>query len=522
MAGVVSTKEELVLPWAGKESIYSYIKKHLEADGTLPDKYEKLPDADDLFDREKLPLEPGAKDGIFRYLAGMDTGCRTDTKHILKLIRNQVENPGDSTRRTTYLALMEDNLIEYVDSLLENLREQPDIDYTRLYREALWFAKEGAHRGVVKMGIALMSLFKCEDQYELLFTLGKHEEFTLYTAVTIQGIFLDYNLRLFEMAKRVRGWGKIHLVERLWPDSDEIKDWLLRYGCENKIMNEYLAYVCAVNGDLNEALVKHIIDPELYRGAGIIISALINGGPAEDIYGYIHAMPVIANFLRHSETHCVTVDGLLTIHSIQSYLEDDSPYGPPPDWDEDIRKWCLQAAQAIMEREGWPDIILKELRSGDENRLFNAVHAANVLHLDIWPALFELLASDPLNEGLYFNLMGSDDRERVKQLVDFAEAHLPLKDIAAGPEAGEASKPHACLDNILLELGRFEGLGYSLLLAALKSPSVRNRSMALKVLSSWNQAFRTEEILSALSEAESMEPYADIREQMQELLNAAK
>jgi len=64
------------------------------------------------------------------------------------------------------------------------------------------------------------------------------------------------------MAKHVTGWGRVHLVERLAKTEDaEIKEWLLREGFRNSVMYEYLAYIAATTGGLNDALHQLIQDP---------------------------------------------------------------------------------------------------------------------------------------------------------------------------------------------------------------------------------------------------------------------
>ena len=340
------------LPWTDKEPLYLYIKNHINSDGILPDEYQRLPQEDIVFENAEIRLEAGAKEGLFRYLAGSTTDSQNAAKDIARLIKNQLSNPGDLTRGETYAALIEDNLLEHIDLLLEELREKHDLDYTILYEEAMWFAKNGVHSGVVKMGIALMSLFKCSQELdELLMTLGKHEEFTLYAGVAIQSLFEDHNVKLFELAKCVSGWGKICLVERIWADSEQIRDWLLRYGCENRIMNEYLAYTCAAKGDLDEALSKECIDAQLFRGASIIISALISGGLAVDIYGYECAVPVITNYIRHAAIHCTSEQDLYVIEDIRKYVEKDERHGMPPGWDEESQQKCLNAIDSLLVRK---------------------------------------------------------------------------------------------------------------------------------------------------------------------------
>ncbi len=514
----------VLLPWAGKEPIYSYIKRNLDADGKLPQMYEELPDSEEYYEGKEVRWAEGAMDGVFSH----HVGAGDDNEKVLsvsKLIRQQVAKLSGSTRRNTYLALMDDGLLGYIDPLLKHLRKMSDLDPQVLYEEARWFASEGAHRGVVKVGIALLGLFNCERDEELLMTLGKSEEFTLYVSVAIRNGFTNYNQKLFELAKCVHGWGKIHLVERLEADTDEIKGWLLRHGCDNSIMPEYLAYTCAVNGELDKALSDPYIDRELYEGAGLIISALISGGPAEDMDDYDDSLTVITGFLRHAAVHCSTPEDLLVIFDIKGFLEQDEKEWErrlAAGWSNDIRSSCLEACKNIISRNDWTEIVLTEIGSADNVRKHNAVRAANMQGIDIWHRLFEDLAANPLDDVLYYELTKTDDKERMLKLISFAEGNLPLKEIAAGPGnalgLGPDYRAHSCLDFILQGLGKFEGTGVDLVLAGLQSPVIRNRNMAIKALESWDKRSWPESITKALLELSETEPDADVKERIDELL----
>lgn len=100
------------------------------------------------------------------------------------------------------------------------------------------------------------------------------------------------------------------------------KDWLIFEGYKNNIMYEYLAYECAVNGDLNVRLQEKEISEELFESAREIIESLIMGGPAEDISDYDEASIVITNFIRHAKTHTgVNILYFTTLHYIKDFLE---------------------------------------------------------------------------------------------------------------------------------------------------------------------------------------------------------
>ena len=66
-----------------------------------------------------------------------------------------------------------------------------------------------------------------EDDRTLLLALGRHEEFTLYSAVSLQNREPNSERTIFELARKVDGWGRIHLVERLVVDESGRDESLL-------------------------------------------------------------------------------------------------------------------------------------------------------------------------------------------------------------------------------------------------------------------------------------------------------
>ena len=48
-------------------------------------------------------------------------------------------------------------------------------------------------------------------------------------------------MEILELAKKVRGWGRIHCVDFIEPENDEIKEWLLLNGVDNDVVPAYSA-----------------------------------------------------------------------------------------------------------------------------------------------------------------------------------------------------------------------------------------------------------------------------------------
>jgi hypothetical protein len=234
-----------------------------------------------------------------------------------------------------YSVLNTSGALGYIDPLLEKLRARRDLQSERTHALASWLATRAADREPVKVGIALLGLFPQPADEDVLLTLGRHEEFTLFSAVALTNSLSNSEPALWTLAKGVDGWGRIHVVERLTKTSNpEIKAWLIRDGYKNSVMYEYLAYKCAVGGDLAKELAKPEIDDGLFEGAGEILSALIagQGGPAEGIDDYENAATAVESYLHQAQRRAQTLKHLLAVEGIKNFL------GENDGWDERAEK----------------------------------------------------------------------------------------------------------------------------------------------------------------------------------------
>jgi hypothetical protein len=141
-------KDPVLLPWAGKEPIYNFIKRNLNSDGCLPKEIDGLPDDEEFFEGQSFRWVSGGRDGAFGHCGGGGADTEKTAIRLVKLLRKQVRKPGNSTRRATYAELMKDNLLDFIDPLLDSLRTQSDFNFDMLFQEAMCFVTQGAHRGV--------------------------------------------------------------------------------------------------------------------------------------------------------------------------------------------------------------------------------------------------------------------------------------------------------------------------------------------------------------------------------------
>jgi hypothetical protein len=491
-------------PWQDAPSIYVHIAKHLSSDGKgLTEDGARLPDEKD---DGGLKWVAGGLDGAFGHHGG--GGAKKDRARMLHRALTVVLEDATAPKLTKlYQQLLDDSAIDYVDPLAQLIVQKQDLDAERLEELAVWLATNSPDRQPVKIAVALLGLVPGADRTELLMTLGRHEEFTLYAAVALANRGgADAEHRLFELARQVDGWGRIQIVERLADTTDPaIKAWMLREGYRNEVMHEYLAYTCATAGGLRAELEKESVDPELLRGAGEIIRALIAGGPAQDMDDYADGAAVVERYLCHVGGAARDIGHLVTAHHIERFLDQEKANWKARagrGWTTALRDSLRRQIRAFEALSDWSRLIDARLASGDRVAFYEADEAAKVLGIDTWERHFARLESD--DAGSWFYVMQTDDPARIDRVVAVAEQKFPLADVN--------------LDFVLQELRRFPGKGWTLIRAGLRSPVIRTRYMALHALSPWGKSNWPGEAEAALRAALAEEPEAGVRKEVKVLL----
>jgi len=505
-------------PWDRRPSIYEHLKAHVRSGQKgLAEGGQTLPDEAQIAAKSTVRWAAGAMDGVSTHHMG---GKNTDeASQLLKLVRTYSTSPTVRNKAKVYEFLVENHVVSAIDPFLEALREEAAVNHERVYDLARSFATESPAREPVKFGIALLGLFGQEQDIDILRTIGRHEEFTLFCAVALGNSCEDGESELWELAKHVDGWGRIHLVERLSKtENPDIKDWLIREGYKNSIMFEYLAYPCAVGGSLLEAMETDEIDDDLLLSAAEIIKALIVGGPAENMDDYEDGAVVTHLFLNQMEKGRSALSEFQAVNAIRVFLsekEADWQARGNRGWTVEKREEMLRQCSAITQQPHWRDRVLTGLRSEDDVEFDLAGRAAAVLQIDAWPFHWDRLKKEPLQAGRWFGVMQDCNDSRIADVVALAESSLPLQQIASGPSTaiglGPGYEAHSSLGFILQDLGRFPRHGMRLVEAGLQCSTIRNRNMALKALSEWGKDKWPANIVSLLKEASEREPDQEVR-----------
>lgn len=513
------------MPWDKHPSIYEHVRAHVNPNGPgLINGGDELPDEPRVNRNRNIRFAPGAMDGIMSHHCGGDSS--KEANNVAKLVAAYCKAPTATRKLELYRALLGDGVLAAIDDVLEALGKTR-LNQRRLYELAQSLALESPDRGPVKFGIALLGCFGGDDHSEILWTLARHDEFAVFCAVAIANQSPDPERALWKLAQNVHGWGRVHIVERLHnATSPEVQAWLLREGFHNSVMDEYLAYTCAVAGGLKDELLRDSVDTELLDGATGIIAALINGGPAESMDEYEDGAVAVTEFLRHVASVDSKIQYFLGVHSVRGFVEDDTAdweARATRGWTPETRNAAVAAATAILKDPKWPEIVERQLESADEQVFYNAHVAAGHLGIDCWHHHWSRLLSSPYEPGRWYWVMQASNDGRIRQIIELAERLLPLEGIATGPadEGGLGSefKGHQCLDFVLQGLDAFPGQGERLIIAGLNSPVVRNRNMALRAMKSWGRDRWSNRLASEFQSAIAREPCEDVKKRMQNVLD---
>jgi hypothetical protein len=481
-----------------------------------------LPDQPEITESE-ICFAPGALDGIFTHHTGWsDESKRMELlDDLISALQRLVATNGDQARADLYNIFLGEGIVTHADALVERVVSQRKIRRDEITTHARWLVHNAAHREPLKMGIILLGLSGTEDDIADLKVTARHDEFALYAAVAASNIVDDPTDIWWEMARSVHGWGKIHLVERLGKHAGgrpDLQAWFLRHGCQNDVMEEYLAFTCATAGDLAGALAGDKFDDELIDGACRILGALLAGGPAEDIDSYAGGVFAMTRLLGLLVDRCDPISRLQFVCSVRRWLE-----WPPPvqeaageseqmaestseenkwvrriglGWTEQARAALSGQCDQIIQRTEWRERVRRAYLEGDD---LTAWSVSICVGADLWEDAFQRLDHEPLNSTLYFHLMTSNDTARLRRVIEFAERRLPLDSMATGPSDhfgfGPEYEPHHCLDYLLQEMQLGETFSEALVAAGLRSPMTRNRNMAAAALeahpaSQWGEKAR--------------------------------
>lgn len=176
-------------------------------------------------------------------------------------------------------------VLPFMDAVQEYVQErQAEIDPSVLMSFAVELFSKGTKRETVKFGLCLLGLFETESIPELrmfIKSIAACDEFTLY-ALYIMYRWQNGNDEIFDLAKKVFGWGKIFAIQFLEPKTEEIRKWMIMEGVHNSIMPQYSALTVAEKCDLY-SFMRGEIGVFEFMGIVDVVAALLDEKPVPGI-----------------------------------------------------------------------------------------------------------------------------------------------------------------------------------------------------------------------------------------------
>jgi hypothetical protein len=338
-------------PWPDGPSAYDV----LEVDPTTG----RLVEGVRLPDDGITKWEAGAADGA----SGHHRGVRSDEqrgRELLRLVEVLVSNPSSEALARLYGAVVEEPLLAAADTLEAGLRASA-LSRATLANLGIVLATRCPRREFVKLGILALGVAGRREDASLLERLAAHEELTLYAAQALAHVVDDPETCLLRVARRVHGWGRIQVVERLARSRrTDVRAWLLREGFRNSLDDSYSARVCAEGGELAAALTLPMIDDTLFVSAGRLLAAMAMGGPAPGLKEYADAAAAIECFLVHVNVRRMTPTVAEHLYVVRGALLRGSVH---PDTPEARRTALVDAlAETILASEEGRNVIRKHER----------------------------------------------------------------------------------------------------------------------------------------------------------------
>ena len=501
-----------------EQSIFERIRACIMDDGRLSHEFT----LDEPKEPNQLSFAPGMIDGAGVFGHYNPGNPEKEAARIIKLLKQYLRKNDNTHLDEIEFIIAGSGFLSLVDLIHDGIREnQKSINLQKLIEFSYDLAKTNQDVNLVKLGISFLGLFELgtnENVLDVVTTLALYDEFTLYAAVAASR-WSNGNDVVFQMATRVGGWGKIQAVERLQPETDEIREWILREGCSNSIMDAYLGLTCAEKGDLITALRKDEMDDELFNSVSIIIDALLDEGPVPGISEYKYAEEALTLYLNHAKRKAIRLKHLWHILNICDSMEDS---------DFSIKSEALARCVEITGNPEWTDRIIKAVERCDEEDLYYACNTASRMDVDISTLLMDVVKANPIEYCSYSQMLYSNP-ETAKELIELYEAVLPLEEMATGMGdylfADTLRKEHGCLDFILPALSAYPLQGIRLIKAGLGSPVTRERNMACRALSGWMKTLGkplaeiSPELFSEIERIIQIEMNEQTKETMQRLLD---
>ena len=507
-------------------SIYELIKNSIQNNGELPEDF-KLPPKDP----NGVPWADGAMDGVYIYhTVGNEEDIEPLKNIVFQISEGKFEEAQNNLENLDFFMISRrDPLLNWI------IKEQKQINIDNLCEFTISQLSTSKNIEVIKFCLCVLEIIKLEtekDTIEKVKILALSDEFTLYCLNILKNL-KNSNEEIFEIAKKVKGWGRIYSIKYLKVTNDEIKEWILEEGCHNYIIPAYTAYTCAKKINLVEILNEDKISSKKFNDISYLMNALLDEEAITGISNLEDRELLIERYLEKAKTLASAEEDYYAIITLKEYIKNN----------KEINNELIKICDEILNSEKTRNIVKELLKEG------YGYDIAKYLGIDIDKYILEYLQDNPLkNPYIVFNI---SKRENMEKLVSLIEKKLTLEKLEGAPtdkfySKNEKNKEYIFLDTIIKKLGNFGrtegkfvvsvypvdptasmdepenfiGIGENLIICALNSPYVDIRYGAVNTLESWKEKgyILSNEIIENVKKLEKLEVDEELKIKLNELL----
>ena len=284
-----------------EQSLYRTICGAIGDDGMLEEGF-SLPRARRV--GEKIAFADGAYDGISLYHMAPDKRDIKSLTEIVGLLSAGAYEKADDCLDLFFSVDDTISLLGMIDDLQQWIVDNREkINAAALYEGCVYLLKESRGKENIKFALGCLGLLQTGGDIQvrnLVRVLALSDEFTFW-CLFIMEQWEDGAAAIFDAARHVRGWGRIHAVEHLRCEDEKERRWLLLEGWHNTVMEEYSARTCAEKCALAKRLKTGELDAAEFDAAGALVPVLLREGPVAPMEGLLEKDGLVECYLAAAE-----------------------------------------------------------------------------------------------------------------------------------------------------------------------------------------------------------------------------
>lgn len=457
------------------KSVYSQILFELQGKG-LPEKF-ILSDGSRKI--KSISLD-GALDGMYIYHLKIKEGNFSALKKSIEVAQKEYYREAFS-RASKYFK--NNNVISVVNDV-QNYLTKNNFEQESLRTFAIMLMEESMNCENVKFGILLLNGINTnKDTYiqKMIRNLALCNEFTFY-CIGIMKKWDDGNNEIWNISRKVNGWGKIHAVTQLIPNNKEIREWIISNGCSNDIHISYLSFVCARKIDMVSYMKDNKLSREKFLGITNIVMGLIEDELIDGMSQITDGEEIIQQYLNIVSKYVKDSVDVKNIVYIREYGKERLLRQVINKCDNILNSWDIQY------------VLSKDLEAGIEE----AYYCADKIDIKCGKNAYEKISKDSINS---INLIPYIFRKKeyIEEVVDIYMTILSGKNRIYHIDADTRDR---ILKALIPNLSEYPNIGREVILFGANSANVFIRNATISVLYYWkkNYASSSKELLSYINQ----------------------